>query len=247
MHKFKDKVVVVTGGASGIGAATVDAFWLEGARVAALDIKERAEKAPDGVRSYPCDVADETSVEATFDRVVSEIGNIDVVVHSAAVLGGSGPFHQLNLDTWNRYINTNLSGSFLVSRAAASRMVAQGTKGRIILVGSVNSVASERGAAPYASSKGGIRMLTRSAAVDLAPYGITVNMILPGPITTPATRKNFEQLETRRIFERVLPGGLPGLPTDIAAAALFLASPESRFVTGTDLLVDGGMFAQILN
>lgn len=247
MPRFKDRVIVVTGGASGIGAAAVDAFWREGARVAALDIRERPDQVPDGVRSYHCNVADEASVEATFDRVAMDIGEIDVVVHSAAVLGGSGPFHQLSLDTWNRYIDINLTGSFLVSRAAASRMVAKATKGRIILIGSVNSVASERGAAPYASSKGGMRMLTRSAAVDLGPYGITVNMILPGPITTPATRENFEQPETRRTFERVLPGGLPGSPADIAAAALFLASPESRFVTGTDLVVDGGMLAQILN
>lgn len=246
MRRFEGKVVIVTGGASGIGAATVDAFKAEGAKVAVLDIRQPPTARAD-VYDCRCDVSNEQSVEASFEEVGRILGDVDVVVHAAAVLGGSGPFHQLTLEAWKRYIDVNLTGSFLVARAAAARMVAKGAEGRIILVGSVNSVASERGAAPYASSKGGMRMLTRSAAVDLAAYGITVNMILPGPILTPATASNFEQPETRSLFERVLPAGKPGSPSDIAAAALFLASPESRFVTGTDLVVDGGMFAQILN
>jgi NAD(P)-dependent dehydrogenase (short-subunit alcohol dehydrogenase family) len=124
-------------------------------------------------------------------------------------------------------------------------MIAAGVEGRIVLIGSVNSFAAERNAAPYASSKGG-RLLTRAAAVDLAQYGITVNMIAPGPITTPATQANFETDATKHVFARVLPGGSPGTPADVAAAAMFLASRES-FITGTDLLVDGGMFARIMN
>lgn len=248
MKKFQNKVVVVTGGVSGIGAAIADAFLSEGAVVAALDIK-----APGSVSStdrfcyYRCDVADEASVETAFDQVSADCGPIDVLVNCAAVLGVSAPFHELLLETWKRYIDTNLTGSFLAARAAASRMVANGTRGRIILIGSINSFASERFAAPYASSKGGIRVLTRSAATDLAKYGITVNMIAPGPIVTPATRDRFDVPEMNQLFERIMPAGLPGTPSDVAAAALFLASPESGFVNGTDLVVDGGMFAQIMN
>jgi NAD(P)-dependent dehydrogenase (short-subunit alcohol dehydrogenase family) len=246
MKRFQDKVVVVTGGASGIGAAVVDAFLSEGARVAALDIRARgSEPASDRLRYYQCDVSDEGAVEAIFDQATVNLGPVEVVVHCAALLGVSAPFHELTLDAWNRYIDTNLTGSFLIARAAASRMVSNGTAGRIILIGSVNSFASERFAAPYASSKGGIRMLTRSAAIDLAKYRITVNMIAPGPIATPATQSRFDEMKDT--FERVMPSGLPGSPSDIAAAALFLASPESGFVNGTDLIVDGGMFAQILN
>jgi NAD(P)-dependent dehydrogenase (short-subunit alcohol dehydrogenase family) len=248
MAKFEDKVVVVTGGASGIGAAVADGFAREGAQVAVLDIKfSAAERSFGSVRKYRCDVGDEPAVEATFDKVTADLGPVDVVVHCAAVLGLSGPFHELTLEVWKRYIDTNLTGAFLVARAAASRMVASGTRGRLILVGSVNSFASERFAAPYASSKGGIRMLTRSASIDLARYGITVNMIAPGPIATPSTQDRFNAPEIRQTLERVVPVGIPGKPTDIAAAALFLASPDSSFVTGTDLVVDGGMLAQILN
>lgn len=248
MPKFEDKVVVVTGGASGIGAAVADAFVQEGAQVAVLDIKEpSAEPSSSRIRRYQCDVADEGAVEAAFDRVTAALGTVDVLVHCAAVLGVSGPFHQVMLDAWKRYIDINLTGAFLAARAAASRMVTSGTPGRVILIGSVNSFASERFAAPYASSKGGIRMLTRSAAIDLARYEITVNMIAPGPIATPATQAQFEKPGLRQTLERVMPAGLPGKPTGVAAAALFLASPDSRFISGTDLVVDGGMLAQILN
>ena len=248
MLKFQDTVVVVTGGAGGIGASVADAFVQEGAHVAVLDIGVPDAEPPAGrIRRYRCDVADEGAVEAAFDRVAAEVGTVGVLVHCAAVLGLSGPFHRLTLDAWKRYIDTNLTGAFVVARAAASRMVASGTPGRVILVGSVNSFASERFAAPYASSKGGIRMLTRSAAIDLAQYGITVNMIAPGPIATPATRERFDEPGLRQTLERVMPAGLPGKPADIAAAALFLASPDSGFVSGTDLVVDGGLLAQILN
>ena len=248
MSKFQDKVVVVTGGASGIGAAVANAFASEGAHVAVLDIKTPQDEQSFGmIRRYHCDVGDEAAVEAAFDKVTADYGAVEILVHCAAVLGLSGPFHELTLEVWKRYIDVNLTGAFLASRAAASRMVASGTRGRVILVGSVNSFASERFAAPYASSKGGIRMLTRSASIDLARYGITVNMIAPGPIATPATQERFDTPEVRQTIERVVPAGNPGKPADIAAAALFLASPDSSFVTGTDLVVDGGMLAQILS
>lgn len=249
MAKFDGKVVVITGGASGIGAASAQAFLAEGARVAVLDrvFTGTAAEAPATKTEEICNVCDESAVESAFDRIQQRWGRIDIVVHSAAALGGSGPFQDLTLATWQNYINTNLTGSFLVCRAGARRMIDQGVEGRIILVGSVNSFAAERNAAPYVASKGGVRLLTKAAAVDLAPFGITVNMVAPGPVRTPATAGNFETEATRNVFSRVLPGGEPGMPEDIAAAVLFLASPESRFITGTDIIADGGMSAQILN
>jgi NAD(P)-dependent dehydrogenase (short-subunit alcohol dehydrogenase family) len=248
VKKFQGKVVVVTGGASGIGAAVADAFVRQGAAVAVLDIRlPEAELQTGAICYHACDVSDEASVETCFDRVTVDCGPIDVLIHCAARLGVSAPFHELTLENWNRYIDINLTGSFLASRAAGSRMAANKTPGRIVLIGSVNSFASERNAAPYASSKGGVRMLVRSAAVDLGPYGITVNMIAPGPIVTPPLKEKFESPEIKQIFSRVMPAGKPGLPSDIASAALFLASPENGFINGADLVVDGGMLAQILN
>ncbi|MBM7044085.1 MULTISPECIES: SDR family NAD(P)-dependent oxidoreductase [Rhizobium] len=248
MAKFQDKVVVVTGGASGIGASVAEAFQREGATVAVLDIRlPEASARSSAVRYHECDVASETSVEECFDTVLSDLGSVDVLVHCAARVGVSAPFHEVTAEAWNSYIDVNLTGSFLVSRAAASRMVANDTAGRIILIGSVNSFASERNAAPYASSKGGVRLLTRSAAIDLARYGITVNMIAPGPIVTPPLEEKFATPELTRIFDRVMPGGKPGRPGDIASTALFLASPEAAFINGADIVVDGGMLAQILN
>ena len=162
MQRFAGKVVVVTGGASGIGAGVAAAFAREGAVVAVLDIRAGAADQDGADRRFcQCDVSDENSVETTFDQVAAECGAVDILC--AALLGVSAPFHELTLNAWSRYVDTNLTGSFLASRAAASRMVANGTAGRLILIGSVNSFASERSAAPYASSKGGVRMLTRSA------------------------------------------------------------------------------------
>lgn len=246
--RFIGKVVVVTGGASGIGAAVVDAFRQEGAEVAILDVAPAdVDQGRTSALGIHCDVSDEEAVDAAFDQIMARWNRVDVVIHSAALLGGSGPFEDLSLERWRRHIDVNLTGSFLVCRAAAQRMIARKIEGRIILVGSVNSYAAERHAAPYVASKGGVRLLTKAAAVDLARHGITVNMIAPGPILTPATAENFDSPATREIFAHVLPGGEPGRPADVAAVALFLGSPESRFVTGTDILVDGGMFAQILN
>lgn len=246
MDKFAGKAIIVTGGAGGIGAAIAHAFAAAGARVAVLDIHvpADAEKIPGAVYCH-CDVSKEESVEQAFTTALGESGRIDVVVHAAALLGRSGPFPGLTLATWQSYIDVNLTGSFLVCRAAATRMIQHEIAGRIVLIGSVNSFAAEPEAAPYVAAKGGVRLLTRAAAVDLAGYGITVNMIAPGPITTPANRETFNTQETRDIFARALPVGKAGEPRDIAAAALFLASPESYFITGTDIVVDGGMFAQI--
>ncbi|MDX3975340.1 SDR family NAD(P)-dependent oxidoreductase [Shinella sp.] len=248
MTRFSGKVVVVTGGASGIGAATVAAFLGEGARVAVLDraFSGTKDNGDDMLVEVACDVSEEGDVETAFDGVVDRWGAVDVVVHAAAALGSSAPFHELSLATWRKYIDVNLTGSFLICRAAANRMMTGCIEGRIILVGSVNSFAAEREAAPYVASKGGVRLLTRAAAVDLARFGITVNMVAPGPITTPATAANFDSDDTRALFSRVLPAGGPGQPQDVAAAILFLATKESRFITGTDIVVDGGMFAQIL-
>lgn len=241
------KGCLVTGAAGGIGRAIAEALVREGARVVGLDLTEMLDEAGETAFDLrACDVTDRDAVLREVERAADRLGALDVTVTAAALTGGSGPFETLSDDDWDRYLRVNLSGTFLVCRAAARRMIADGTAGSLITIGSVNSFAAEPGAAPYVASKGGVALLTKAMAVDLARYRIRANMIAPGPIEVPRNAPLFRSEAMAASFATHVPLGHAGRPEDIGNVAVFLAGEGSAFMTGSALTVDGGMFAMIL-
>jgi NAD(P)-dependent dehydrogenase (short-subunit alcohol dehydrogenase family) len=236
MGRLDDSVAVVTGAASGIGAATAERLTADGATVATIDISEGVD--------YVLDVRDEAAVRDAFADVVARFGRLDSVVHCAGVAGG-GPVHLLDADEWDRVVDVNLKGTFLVDKYASIHMLAQGS-GSIINIASIEGIEGTEGGSAYNASKGGVVMLTKSMAIDYGRRGIRVNCICPGGIDTPLLRDVTDadglELYRDRLREEHLLGRF-GRPDEIAAAAAFLASADASFITGHALVVDGGFTA----
>lgn len=235
------KVAVVTGGASGIGAAVVDLLRAEGAVVVAVDLAQADAPLTDQGGALQMDVSDPASVEAGFEAVVAACGRIDVLVNSAGI-AREQPFLDTPLDAFDRIIAVNLRGSFITGQAAARRMVANGG-GSIINIGSVSGLLGNAGRSAYGASKGGVTTLSKVMAVDLASQGVRVNVVAPGPVETPLVAQ-VHSARTRADWGVRTPAGRYGTPEEIAAAVLFLASDASSYVTGHVLTVDGGFMAQ---
>jgi len=246
---LEGKIAVVTGGARGIGAGIARYMIAEGAQVVAADLvppdPDSAETRDLPFEFVPCDVTQPEQVATLIDDTLARHGRVDILVNDAGLTGGSGPFLDVKLSDWQRYIETNLTGAFIVGQAAARAMVAGGVRGRIVNIGSVNSFAAEKDAAPYVASKGGILLLTKAMAVDLARYSILVNCVAPGPITVERNAAIFDAEPLRSRLAGILPLGAPGNARDIATAVAFLASDLNQFITGTSLLVDGGSMADL--
>jgi len=187
------------------------------------------------------DVCDRSAVDAVVAAAVREFGRLDIVLESAGVAHRLD-FLDVDAATWNRVIAVNLTGMFHLGQAAARQMVKQGG-GNIINVTSQLAEVARPERAAYVASKGGARSLTQAMAVDLARHGIRVNAIAPGPTLTGLTRTNYTDPEARRATEALIPLGRLGQPDDLAGAVLFLASDESRWVTGSTVTVDGGYLA----
>ncbi|MDR3471858.1 MAG: SDR family oxidoreductase [Devosia sp.] len=242
---FDGLTILVTGAAGGIGAATVRLLLEAGANVVASDLRAPAHGVP-GVTYVPCDVADREGVDDLVATAARRTGTVDGLVHTAAILGATGPFTSITAADWSRFLDINLTGTFNVCQAVTRIMVSNGTRGRIVTMGSINAFAAEPEAAPYVASKGGIRLLTKAMAVDLARYGIAANMIAPGPVTVPRNAELFAKPDLAATFAQLIPAGGPGLPEDVAKVALFLVNPATSFITGAELVVDGGTLAQVL-
>lgn len=245
--RFDGRIVLVTGAAGGIGAATVRALMREGAIAVASDLNwPSPELGIAATRFIAADIRDRAAIDRLVAETTAIAGHIDALVHTAAILGASGPFETLSGADWTRYIDVNLNGTFNICQSVARSMIASGTKGRLVTMGSVNAFAAEPEAAPYVASKGGIRLLTKAMAVDLARHGIAANMVVPGPIHVPRNEALFQQPDLVALFAQSIPAGAAGSVEDVARAALFLADPNLNFVTGAELAVDGGTMAQVL-
>jgi NAD(P)-dependent dehydrogenase (short-subunit alcohol dehydrogenase family) len=244
--RFAGLRVLVTGAAGGIGGTAARAFRDEGATVVASDLLPPDPSLSIGdLRFLPADVTDAAAVAGMVAAAAEPEGRIDVLVHAAAILGGSGPFETVAPEVFARYMEVNLMGTVHVAQAVARRMIASGTKGSIITFGSVNSLSAEANASPYVASKGAVRLLTRAMAVDLARHGIRANIILPGPVTVARNAEWFSRPEVAEAFGRVVPMGRAGEPAELVAALFYLADPRSTYTTGTDVVVDGGLMAQL--
>ena len=246
--RLKDKTAVVTGGASGIGAAICERFADEGAAVVVADIDgagadavaERILGAGGAAQSVQLDVRDSDAVAAVMEGAAEPGGRLDILVNSAAVPQVC-PILDMDLEDWRRVIDINLTGLFVCAQAGARLMVAQGG-GRIVNLSSVNGQRAITGRGAYTAAKGGVQMLTRIMAAELGPAGVTVNAIAPGPVDTPMV-KEMHTPATREAWYRSLPIKRYAQPEEVAAAAVFLASDEAAYINGHILNVDGGFDA----
>ncbi|MBB4002089.1 MAG: D-threitol dehydrogenase [Aurantimonas endophytica] len=238
-----DRVALVTGAGSGIGAAIASALAAKGARIALLDVNEAAAQAHAATlggesRAFRCDVSDQASVETAVAAVRDAFGRIDIAVNSAGIVA-LAPAEELSVDAWDRTIAINLKGTFLVSQAVGRIMIAAGTRGRIInLASQAGTVAIDEHAA-YCASKFGVIGLSKTLAAEWGKHGITVNTISPTVVLTELGKQAWAGAKGEAAKQRI-PTGRFAFPEEVAAAAVFLASDGAQMINGADLLIDGG-------
>jgi D-threitol dehydrogenase (NAD+) len=235
------KVAVVTGGASGIGAAIVDAYAAKGATVVVLDLAvdpaQRKVSNGSAAAAIGCDVTSEQSVADAISMVTAQFGRVDVLVNSAGI-GLMGPAEELTVDSWDLTMAVNLRGAFLVSQRVGRIMLAQGS-GTVISLASQAATVALPGHLAYCASKAGLVGLTKVLALEWAGRGVTANTISPTVVMTPLAKEVWDNPEGEALKAQI-PAGRFALPEEIAAVAVFLASDAAKMINGADLLVDGG-------
>ena len=251
MGRLEKRVALITGAASGIGGACAVRFAQEGAEIAGVDVQKPVddswsrvlEKSPRSIFREGVDVRSEEAVAAAVAAAGARFGRIDVLVNAAGV-GGGGTTHELPEAEWDRVVDINLKGSFLVAKHVLAQMVKQ-RSGSIIHLASVEGLEGMSNSLPYNASKGGVVLMTKNMAIDYGGHGIRVNCLCPGLIETPLTallktpqlKIVHDQMKSWHVLDRL------GKPEEVAACALFLASDDASFVTGHALVVDGGWTA----
>jgi NAD(P)-dependent dehydrogenase (short-subunit alcohol dehydrogenase family) len=256
MNRMTDKTVIVTGGSSGIGRATCRRLAQQGARVAVTDVQDDAgealaaelREAGGEARYWHLDVADEGNVQRVLAQVAEALGGIDVLVNNAGITGTDKPTDELSEAEWQEVIDINVKGVFLCTKHAVPHMRQRGA-GSIINLSSIYGIIGAPDLPPYHASKGAVRLMTKTDALLYAGDDIRVNSIHPGYIWTPLVADLAEASgqgvdEFRRELDAKHPIGHVGEPDDIAYGALYLAADESKFVTGSELVIDGGYTAQ---
>jgi len=248
---LEGRVALVTGGNKGLGLVMARSLAEAGARVAVTSReKQRAEEAAASIAEatgaktlgLQAEVTDASQVEAMVQAVEDAFGQLDVLVNNAGV-NARKPIEEYDEETWEKIVGTNLKGPYLCCKAVAPRMKKR-QFGRIINVASILGQVALPGRVGYCASKGGVLMLTKTLALELAPSGVTVNALSPGPFATEMNKPVLENPETNKYFVDRLPLGRWGDPEEIGGAVVFLASDASSFMTGSELTIDGGWTAQ---
>ncbi|MFW6370301.1 MAG: SDR family NAD(P)-dependent oxidoreductase [Bacteroidota bacterium] len=256
MNRLKDKIVIVTGGSLGIGKATCRKMAKQGAQVAVLDIMDEAgQQLADTITNeggkanfWHLDVTNEEEVTATFSGIKKEYGKIDVLVNNAGISGVNKPTDEIDVTEWQKVIDVNVKGVFLCTKHVIPYMRKQ-QKGSIINLSSIYGIVSAPDIPPYHASKGAVRLMTKTDALLYAMDGIRVNSVHPGYIWTPLVEQMAEDsgqgIENfRKQLDAKQPLGHIGEPDDVAHGIVFLASDESKFMTGSELVIDGGYTCQ---
>ena len=251
--RLKDKVAFITGANSGIGKGIAERFAAEGAHVAVnyLPGGTRETDAESEVATFGAtgiavggDVSKREDVERMIAEVVAKFGRIDIAINNAGI-EIKRPFLEVTDDEWNKVITVNLFGAFLVHQVAARQMVKQGPGGKLINISSVHEDIPFPQYTAYCASKGGMRMMMRNLAMELAPYQINCNNIAPGAIATPINQTVLDDPTAMKNALTEIPWGRFGTPSEVAAVAVFLASSDSDYVTGSTYYVDGGLTQQV--
>jgi NAD(P)-dependent dehydrogenase (short-subunit alcohol dehydrogenase family) len=256
MDRVKNKVAVVTGAAMGIGKATARLLAEEGAKVAVTDIEEddcrqvaeEIQEAGGTARAWVLDVSDEEEVRQVFQEVAEAFGGLDVLVNNAGISGANRPTHELTREEWEKVMAVNVTGVFLCTKHAVPFLL-ESHGGSIVNLSSIYGIISARDIPPYHASKGAVRIMSKTDALQYGPQGIRVNSVHPGFIWTPLVEdfiqdQGQEVEEGRKALADRHPIGRVGRPEEIAQGILYLASDESSFVTGAELVIDGGYTAR---
>ena len=239
------KVAIVTGARSGIGHAIAERFAAAGAGVCVNylgyedDAKELVKRLPKAL-AFKADVSKASEVQAMVAATISELGSVDVLVNNAGI-ERSAPFLDIDEATWDLILEVDLKGAFLCAQACGRVMRDSGKGGSIVNISSIHEDVAFPGFTAYCAAKGGLRMVMRNAALELAAYGIRVNNVAPGAIATPINAKTLNDPEKVATLQRIIPLKRMGRPEEVAEVALFLASDASSYVTGSTYYVDGGM------
>jgi 3-oxoacyl-[acyl-carrier protein] reductase len=245
-QQLTNKVAIVTGAAHGIGRAIAERFGAEGAHVIVNDIDSSAaeavaraiQAAGGSALAAAADVSDRAQVDMLFDTTLERFGTVDVLVNNASLVNTERHFLEADADWWERIIAVNLGSAFLCGRRAA-QVMARKHSGAIINMSSGGASRAHRGNAAYDAAKGGIEALTRAMALDLGPYGVRVNALVPGSIDSKGM-----SAEVKRARGENIPLGRVGEADELAGPAVFLASDDARYITGHLLVVDGGLLVQ---
>jgi NAD(P)-dependent dehydrogenase (short-subunit alcohol dehydrogenase family) len=233
----ESRVVIITGAETGIGKGITQSFLDAGYRVFAVDKTPIVSR--ENLHYHQADLSDISQISSIVDGCIETFGHVDVLINNAGVSLGQD-FLTTDLATWTKTIAINQTAPFFLAQAAALHMVKENIKGRIINIGSVNSISAEMGHSSYVTSKGSINMMTKSMAVDLGEYGIYVNAIAPGMIRTEKTAESLKTAKLLNAIEHGIPVKRAGEVQEIGELAVFLANPKTTYITGQLIVIDGG-------